>query len=1379
MRNLAFSWLAAAGLLFSCRAGAAEPWQAPPFSVPARELQQAAAAIKRERATDVVVMLDERSYTFDEQHRVTMVSRMIYRVDSPAGVQNWAASTASWQPWYQAKPVIRARVVTSDGREHLLDQNLLRDAASRRADNQIYDDTHITEGPLPAIEVGAVIEEEITLRDEKPFFPAGVVYREYIGRPVPVLRTRVIIDAPEALPLKHMARLLPNAEARETRGNGRVRWVLEHGVIDAQEAMASNLPADKPSWPSVEFSTAASWESVAANYRELTEPRIREGDAKPLLAGLRTPSQSAANKSASREYIAKLVERLHREVRYTGVEFGEARLIPEFPAETLRRKFGDCKDKSTLLVAALRASGIEAYLALLSAGDGQDVMPELPGLGMFDHAIVFVPATSPHDQDLWIDATTEYARVGTLPSADADRLALIIRPGEKALTRTPALKSAENAQIETREFHLAEYGSARVVETTETRGTIELEYRGWYAGADTQERLDSLQEYAATTYRAKKLAGYTHTASTDFSKPYSMTLDIRDAPVGSTDLNTAAVGVSLGNIAARLPSYFTERLDEDAEEKTRTEDVVFDPYTIEWRYRVHAPDGFRPRELPANAIQQLGPARLTSEFEQRDGVLQATWRFDTVKGRYTAAEADAFVAAVRELKSRDVLILAFDHQGSALRSDGDFKGSLGVYRALAAKHPKLAVHRIRHAYALLEAGFGTRAQLEAQAATKLEPKYALAWKVQGWMLQHDAVGRRFGAGFDRAGAIAAYRKARALDPTDTDIAADLGVLLEHDTRGERYADKASLELAVNEYRARARLMDEQKADRYTDNLYYSLLYLGRFGEARDGLGKESLNNTRRALKLAAIAGADGSIKAIDAARDIASSESDRRTALKSAGGILTNLRAYGAAADLLEASARGQTTTAADAQRVALLRKVAPAERDTVEISDPRSVVLRAYSLLLSASDRLEEFRKLSSRFAQEGVDVAEDYENARRLMYSALARSDTPFDVAADLVYGNLRVTVEGDDTRGYRAQVRGSGMTVNYYVVREDGTYKLLAVSPMIGALARQALHQLNAGETGSARQWLDWARLEQRVSNSEDPLVGYSFSRFWTVGGQADAADMRSAAAMLMSDSMISAAALPLLEAARAAARSDAERLNLDLALARTHQDLEQWDRLDEVASRLVTAWPNSGLAFHFQQWARIQQKRWDDVAAAAKERLARLPDDATAVRVQVESADARGSAAEMLRLMEPVISSDRATSGEYNEYAWIALTMRPVAERAVEVARQAHDETQGRESAIAHTLACVYAATGKPREARDLLLKSGRIGPRDKLDDASWFGFGVIAEAYGDVESARDYYSRVSKPKKNYAATTSLYSMSQARLREMGTSLISLSQSGKRQ
>ena len=203
-------------------------------------------------------------------------------------------------------------------------------------------------------------------------------------------------------------------------------------------------------------------------------------------------------------------------------------------------------------------------------------------------------------------------------------------------------------------------------------------------------------------------------------------------------------------------------------------------------------------------VVKLGPARLASEFNvSADGAVHATWRFDTVKGRYTPAETEALIKALRELNAAEMQLIAFDQVGVALRAEGDFKGALQANEALVAKYPRKAVHRLRNASALLEAGLGTRAQREALTATQLEPKSALAWKTLGWTLQHDAVGRRFGEGFDRAGAIAAYRKARALEPENTDIAADLAVLLEHDAYGVRYSPKANLDEAIAEYQARA------------------------------------------------------------------------------------------------------------------------------------------------------------------------------------------------------------------------------------------------------------------------------------------------------------------------------------------------------------------------------------------------------------------------------------------------------------------------------------------------------------------------------------------------------------------------------------------------
>ena len=1358
--RLAFA--AVAALFHFLPVGAAEVWDVPAFSAPAVQLLKAANAIKRERATDVVVLLDERTFVFDEQNRITRRSRMIYRVDSPSGVENWGASTVHWQPWHQAKPTIRARVISPDGSEREIDQKLLTDAARRSAD-QVFDDEHTLEGPLPAVAVGAVIEEEITIRDEKPFFAGGTVFREFVGRYVPVLHTRITIDAPQSLPLRHATQLLPEARVLESRDSGRAHWSLEQATLDEITEVDSNLPPDEPSWPSVQFSSAESWEAVAAGYRELTESRIRSEDAKPLLTGLPLPLA----KSPTHQYITGLVGRLHREVRYTGVEFGDARLIPEYPAETLRRKFGDCKDKSTLLVAALRASGIDAYLALLSSDGGQDVAPDLPGLGMFDHAIVYVPGTP----DLWIDATAEYTRVGTLPAADTSRLALIVRAGEKALTRTPAMRSTDNRQVETREFALEEYGPARAIETTETYGTVEDEYRAWYAGADTKVRLDNLKKYAHDAYRAKSVTNFIHTASADFSKPYSMRIEMKDASVGFTDLAAAAVHIRVSNITSRLPDYFDERPEKDADEpepKKRKADVVFEPFVLEWRYRIQPPPGFQARKVPENEVLPMGPARLVSEYALTgDGAVHATWRFDTIKDRYTPAEAEALSKALRELESKETRSITFDQIGVALRTEGDFKGALKANDALIAKYPRNAVHRLRAAMALLDAGLGTHAQREALAATRLEPKSALAWKTLGWTLQQDAVGRRFGEGYDRAASLAAYRKARALAPKDTDIAAEFAVLLEYDAFGGRYSSKPDLDEAIKIYKERRALLDEQAAkdDDFARNLYFAMLYAHRYAELRELLGAEPPNVTQRALMIAAMGAEQGSGPALELARTLVSGEKDRLAALTSASNMLFRLREYSSAADLLEAGSRGEGTTAATTQRIAMLRKTRRDDGKSNPVTDPRGVALRWFAELLSIQKANPKDEEYLHKLLVPGGDApfdGMDSAQAQRVMIATLTKQDIPFEVAGDLLFSNVRPNVEGDDTRGYRVQLRAPSQTQSFYVVKLDGTYRILTVTPNLGPLAAKALEYIDNNDLAGARQWLDWARLETKSADADDPLAGPAFARAWTVGVESDLASARFASALLLADSGKSERAIPLLLTARAAATGAADKLSLDTALATAYLDLQQWLPLSEVAARLIAAAPNSAFAFRQQQMAYVQLKQWDAADAAARARLARLPGDSVAREMQLFAAEERGAFGELRGIMQPQLDSGRATATDYNLYAWDALLIHPVDEKAVEAARMAYDETQGRSYAIEHTLACVYAATGKPREARDLLLKAMDMRAMTTPDDAIWYGFGLVAEAYGDIESARDYYTKVQKPKKGPVGANGVYKLSQARL-----------------
>jgi len=93
-----------------------------------------------------------------------------------------------------------------------------------------------------------------------------------------------------------------------------------------------------------------------------------------------------------------------------------------------------------------------------------------------------------------------------------------------------------------------------------------------------------------------------------------------------------------------------------------------------------------------------------------------------------------------------------------------------------------------------------------------------------------------------------------------------------------------------------------------------------------------------------------------------------------------------------------------------------------------------------------------------------------------------------------------------------------------------------------------RIEANDLSGARRWLDWARLELRPANTEDPLEGPAFARAWTVGVETDLARSRLATALLLADCAMGERALPLLSSVDKNALSATDRLSLDLALGK---------------------------------------------------------------------------------------------------------------------------------------------------------------------------------------------------------------------------------------
>ncbi|HKW74793.1 MAG TPA: DUF3857 domain-containing protein [Terriglobales bacterium] len=782
-----------------CVAGA-DPLDGPSFSATPESLQQAAAAIKAQKDTAATVLLSEMQFRFDAAGRCTETYHSIYRIENSEGVKGWAETSGKWEPWYQAKPEIRARVISVDGAVHTLDSKTLTDVPVNDDSPDTYTQRRRYAGPLPAIDVGAIVEEEVVIHDTAPFFAAGQVQRHTLARYAMVNKTRVLISHPESLPLRYRLNLLPDAHVEKSVIDGIETIIMENGRIDAAREEVRNVPPDAVAWPQIEFGTGTSWQRVAVEYARLSNDKLRVGDVEPLLSRLKLNGQSRERA------IRTIVAALHKNVRYTGVEFGEASLVPQYPSETLKRKYGDCKDKATLLATMLSANGIPASLALLDSGPGQDIDPELPGMGMFDHAIVYIPPDG-KNPEMWIDATADYTQVGYLPYMDYGRWALIADGKTTQLKKIPEITSAQNLHRELRQFKLADYGNADIVETDEQVGPDEDRLREFYTGDPKRVRENS-DSYVKNMYLADSLISLDHDDLTDMQKPFKVVY-VTKGKRGFTDLSSATMAIRQESIFDGFPDYFykkedpaTDASNSDDKPKPRSVDWWIQPFATEWHYKVIAPVGFKLRALPAAKEQVLGTAHYSQKYASNSEgtVVEAVFRFDSGKERLTPEEGKLLRDAIVKARNADPIFITFDQVGFSLFAAGKVKEALAAEQQLVALHPKEALHHVQLAQLLLQAGLGERARAEATAATTLDPKSAQAFSTLGWVLEHDLIGRRFKKGFDYGGAVAAYRKAKLLDPKNKEVISNLGYLLEFDKEGNRYSPNARLEEAVAEFK---------------------------------------------------------------------------------------------------------------------------------------------------------------------------------------------------------------------------------------------------------------------------------------------------------------------------------------------------------------------------------------------------------------------------------------------------------------------------------------------------------------------------------------------------------------------------------------------------
>ena len=145
---------------------------------------------------------------------------------------------------------------------------------------------------------------------------------------------------------------------------------------------------DYPPWyqpyPLVQFAPRRSWADVVGWALPLYPPQSGQmlpDDLEQRIAAWKAiPSASERLRAALRT--------VQDEVRYFGVETGTSSHRPRSPDVVWRRRYGDCKDKTWLLVTLLQRLGIPAEPALVDTSRGRSVRDFAPAANLFNHVIV-------------------------------------------------------------------------------------------------------------------------------------------------------------------------------------------------------------------------------------------------------------------------------------------------------------------------------------------------------------------------------------------------------------------------------------------------------------------------------------------------------------------------------------------------------------------------------------------------------------------------------------------------------------------------------------------------------------------------------------------------------------------------------------------------------------------------------------------------------------------------------------------------------------------------------------------------------------------------------------------------------------------------------
>lgn len=423
-----------------------------------------------------------------------LIEQSLYRhyaikILNSEGIQSMSDIDVTFDPTYQKLQFHKLQVVR-DGIiiDKLKDSDIKLIQREKNLEKSIYDGALTAIINLKDIRENDVIEYSYTIIGFNPINKgkySTTFYQEYT---VPANRifNRIVVDKDRQIRFRYFEKAIKPMVSN--KGDFiEYLWDIKDSPYKLYD---NNVPIWFDNQRRVSVSMFDSWKDVVDwaiplyNYSEKEIKNVKIKDIK----------SSLISESVLEERILEIIRFVQDEIRYFGLESGISAYKPNNPIKIFNQRYGDCKDKSLLLVSLLHREGISAFPVLVNSQLKFEIENQLPSNSVFDHCIVNF---SYKGRDYFIDPTVS-SQGGNLENISFPeyKRGLLIKPNQSKLVAIPESNNSKlniteiitvksiggDAEMMVRtEYFGSKADNIRSYFNTNSRETIQKEFLDYYS----------------------------------------------------------------------------------------------------------------------------------------------------------------------------------------------------------------------------------------------------------------------------------------------------------------------------------------------------------------------------------------------------------------------------------------------------------------------------------------------------------------------------------------------------------------------------------------------------------------------------------------------------------------------------------------------------------------------------------------------------------------------------------------------------------------------------------------------------------------------------------------------------------------------------------